>query len=170
MTSKTFDTEAFLRKVRSVKEDFHIRKVKQSNERSRRRVTILVVNEYLLAGGDIHRAFYLEADLYKELKKENLSCDPTEEEIRSRRLPRRKDKRIKHFNLLKLVSENFVEENKISYPLTEKIIHILTKEDEDGLSTDNIRRRTSKIFKHFQKDTCLFEKQKGLSLYRANKV
>jgi len=110
--SRVFDTKAFPGQVGLVKEEFNIRKVKRSNECFRRRVTILVVNEYLLADGDIHRAFYLEADLYRKLKKENLSCDPTEEEIRYRELPRRKDNRGRHFNPLKLVSENFVGENK----------------------------------------------------------
>lgn len=112
MRSRVFDTKAFPGQVGLVKEEFNIRKVKRSNECFRRRVTILVVNEYLLADGDIHRAFYLEADLYRKLKKENLSCDPTEEEIRYRELPRRKDNRVRHFNPLKLVSENFVGENK----------------------------------------------------------
>ena len=164
-----FDLQAFLEKVRLVKKDYHIKRVKRGSDRSQRRITILVINEYLKEGGNIHKAFYLEANLYRSLRKENLTCDPTEEEIRLQDAPRRKDKKIKHFNPLKLVSENFDTGGKQTYPLTKKIINIL-KEDKSGLPTDNTRRRAFKTFKHIQKDTRLFKKQARLSLYQANKV
>jgi len=170
VVSKKFDTEIFLKEVRLVKKDFHICTVKKGNDRYRRRIINLIIDNYLLMGGEIHRAFYLEADLYKQLKKVNLSCDPTPEEIRIREL-REKNNKVKHFNPLKLVSENFEEESEEPCPLTKKIINILTKkEKENGFSTNSTRRGTFKTFKYIQKDTRLFKKQKRFSLYRVDQI
>ena len=171
MISKKFNSKTFLKKVRSVKEEFHISKVSKGNDRYRRRIANLLIDKYLLTGGEIHKAFYLEADLYNQLKKVNLMCDPIPEEIRIRELRGKKDNKIKHFNPLKFVSENFEAENEESYPLTKKIINILTKKEEkDGIPADSTRRGAFKTFRYFQKHTQLFKKQKRFSLYKANQV
>jgi len=163
------DFTELLARVRLLKKEFNISPVKQSNEKNRRRITILIVDEFLKAEGDIHQAFYLEANLYQVLRKAQLKCDPTPEEIRLRELERSKRQRLKGFSPLRLVSENAYLPYKKTYPITKAIMKILTeKENINGFSGDNIRRRTSQTFKHLQKDTRLFKKQKGTSLYRAD--
>ena len=167
MKSKVFNIEEFLQQVKLIKREFGITRVKRVNDRSRRRIAILVTDEFLRYGGDIDEAFFLEADLYRLLRKTNLKCEPTPEEIRLRELPRRRHRKIKNLNPLKLASENFEPENRKPYSLTEAIVNILTgdEEDFDGVSADNIRRGTSQTFKHLPKDARLFTKQKGPSLY-----
>ena len=165
-----FDFQSFFNQVRLIKREFDISLVKRSNDRNRRRIAILVVDEFLKTRGGTDQAFYLEANLYQALKKVSLRCSPTPEEIRLRQLPRRRSAKIRRFDPLKLVSENADLEYEKPYPLTETILAILTedKENSNGISGDNIRRGTSKTFKHLQKDARLFTKQKRPSLYRAD--
>jgi len=166
------DFRKLLAGVRLIKKEFNISPVRRSNEKNRRRIAILVVDEFLKAEGDMHQAFYLEANLYQALRKVQLKCDPTPEEIRLRELGRSKRWRLKSFDPLKLVSENADLEYKKPYPITKTILNILTKDKEntDGFPADNNRRGTPQTFKHFQKDPQLFKKQKRFSLYRANKI
>jgi len=164
------DFHDFFERVRLIKKEFDILPVKQSNDRYRRRIALLIIDEFLKSGGDIHQAFFLEADLYRQLKKVSLRCNPTLEEVRIRELRRSRRQKIKSFNPLKLASENADLPYKKPYPLTREIIRLLTdkKEDTDGFPGDNIRRGAPQTFKYFQKDTRLFKKQKGTSLYRAD--
>jgi len=170
MEEKIFRIKEFLQKVKLIKTEFGITQVRHSNDKSRRRIAILVTDEFLKSGGDIHQAFFLEANLYANLKNCRFACNPTPEEIRIRELPRRKKQKVRYFDPLKLVSDNFEVESKNPYPLTEAIIKILVKdgEDADGVSGDRLRGGTPQAFKHLQKDTGLFTKQKGPSLYRAD--
>jgi len=79
--------------------------------------------------------------------------------------------KLRGFNPLKLVSENAYLPYKKAYPITKAIMKILTeKENINGFSGDNIRGGAPQTFKHFQKDTRLFKKQKRVSLYRADQV
>jgi len=170
MKSKVFDICEFLEQVKLIKTEFGITPVKRGNDTSRRRIAILVTDEFLRSGGDIHQTFFLEADLYQVLRKLDLRCDPTTEERRLRELPRKRHQKVKNFDPLRLVSENFDPENEKPYALTEAIVKILSEDEEDfdGVSGDNIRGGAFKTFKHLQKDSCLFTKQKGSSLYRAH--
>ena len=167
---RIFDVNQFLQQLRAIRERFHITKVGRSNERNRRRISILVVDEFLKAGGDIDQAFFLEANLYHNLKAYHLSCDPTLEEIRLRQLRRERRIKLGGFNPLKLVSENIEPEDYEPYPLTEAIIKILTegKEEKNGFSGDHKRRRPAQSFRYLQKDAQLFKKQKGPSFYRTH--
>lgn len=164
-----FNTREFLERFERVKIGFDIRSVRRGNDTFRRRIAILIRDEFLLAGGDVDQAFFLENNLYHNLGHCHLTCNPTPEEIRIGELSRKKGEKLKGFDPLKLVSENFGSAEKKPYPLTEAIIRALTeKEDEDGFSGDNPRGGAPKAFEHLQKDTRLFKKQKGTSLYRAD--
>lgn len=170
MAEKIFRIKEFLDQVKVIKTAFGITPAKRSNDTSRRRIAILVTDEFLRSGGDIHQAFFLEVNLYKNLKNCRFACNPTPEEIRIRELPRRKKQKVRYFDPFKLVSDNFEPERKNPYPLTEAIIKKLMKdeEDSDGVSGDHLRGGAPQAFKHLQKDTGLFTKQKEPSLYRAH--
>lgn len=167
MKHRTFRIDEFLSAIRSTKRDFHIRRLKRSNDRSRRRISILVVDEFLRARDDIHQAFFLEGNLYHNLKTHHLSCDPTPDETRLQQLRRKKGTRIGGFNPLKLVSENIEPEDYETYPFTEAIIKILTedKENQDGISTNSKGGATPGTSEHLQEDPRFFEEQKKLSFY-----
>ena len=166
---KIFPIREFLKEVKLIRTEFHITPVKRSNDTSRRRIAILIRDEFLRLGGNVDQAFFLEENLYGTLKNRHLSCNPTPEEIRIRELPRGKNAKTKGFDPLKLVSENFEPKGKDSYPLVQAIIEILSKEEEkDGLSGNNLRGGTPQTSEHLQKDTRLFTKQARSSLYRAD--
>lgn len=120
MTSRAFDIGSFLNGIRLIKSEFHITRVKRGNDRSRRRISLLVIDEFLRSGGDIHQAFFLEANLYTNLKNHHFTCNPTPEEVRIRELPRRKKQKVRCFDPLKLVSDNSEPERKNPYPLTKR--------------------------------------------------
>ena len=162
-----FSKEDFLKRVELIKRSSGIEKVKRSNDTFRRRIVILIVDEFLRSEGDIHRAFLLEANLYSSLQKHNFTCNPTPEEIRMREFPTGK-----RLDPLKLVSKNVKPEEEKPYPLSKAIIKILFQEKEDnhGVSTDYHRRGAPQTFRHLQKDSRLFKKQAGASLYRTDKV
>ena len=159
--------EEFLVRMQQVKREFSIKVVRRGNDTARRRVAIIVVDEFLMAGGGIHQAFFLEANLYHNLKRYNVSCDPSPEEVRLRELCRKKGTRMGGFNPLKLVSENIEPEDTEPYLLTEAIIEILTenKEDDNGFSTNHKGGPTPGTFGHLQEDPRFFEEQKKLSFY-----
>lgn len=162
---------SFLKRIELIKDEFNILPAKQSNDRHRRRITLLVVDEFLRAGGDIHQAFYLEANLYQSLKKVNLQCNPIPDEVWKRELPRGRKIKIKGFNPLKLVSQSARLKCRGPYPITRKALSVLLtqkKEEDDGFSTDNNRGGTAQTFRDLKKDPCLFTKQKRPSLYRAD--
>lgn len=155
--------------VRLVKKEFNILPATSSNDRNRRRIAILIVDEFLRAGDDVHQAFYLKANLYQTLKKINLTCEPIPEEKRLQELSRSKRQKMRDFGPLKLVSNNVKLGYRKPYPATKVLVKILM-EDADGFSRDNIRGGTPQTFKHLQKDASLFTKQKRISLYRADSV
>ncbi len=168
MKEKGFDTSEFVEHLKRVKEKFHIKRVKRTSVRSRRRITILARDEYLRLGGDIHQAFFLEADLYHLLRKVILGSDPTPQEKRLRELPRRRRPEGKSIDPLRLVSETYDPEDNIPCSLAEFVFNILTEEEQDGISGDNRRGRALKTFAHLQEDARPFTKQKRTSLYRAD--
>lgn len=112
---KSLDLSNFLLSVKSLKRELDINPVRCSNDKARRRVTNLIVEEFLQNGGDSHDAFFRESDLYIALKKVNLSCNPTPEEIKLRELPRKRDAKLRNFDLLELVSQNFESESEEPY-------------------------------------------------------
>lgn len=170
MAGEAFRISEFLGQVRPIKSEFGIVPAARGNDTSRRRIAILVIDEFLRLGGDVDQAFFLEANLYKNLKNCRFACNPTPEEIRIRELPRGKKTKMRRFDPLKLVSEYFEPKSRNPYPLTKAIIKILTEDEEDvdGVSGDRLRGGAPQTFKHLQKDTRLFTKQKGPSLYRAD--
>lgn len=168
MREKLIDVRKFLEQVRDLKKRFRIAKVARSNDKHRRRIAVLVRDEYLRLGGDIHQAFFLEADLYRLLKKVNLGSNPTPEEMRLRELPRRRGQKAKTIDPLRLVSENYDPGDEKCCPLVKIVLNLLAEEEKDGLSGDNLRGGTPQTFEHFQKDARLFTKQTGPSLYRAD--
>jgi len=164
-----FSVTEFLGRLQQIKNEFHIRPLRRGNDTFRRRITSLVRDEFLLSGGDVDQAFFLENNLYQNLRCHHLACSPTPEEIRIGELSRRSGVRFKTPDVLKLVSENFRSQEKTPYPLTSAIIEILTKEEEeDGFSRDNLRGGAPQTSEHLQKDTRLFTKQARSSLYRAD--
>ena len=162
--------QEFLVRIQQIKREFSIKVVRRGNDTARRRVAIIVIDKFLKAGGGVDKAFFLESNLYHNLKRLNLSSDPTPEEIRLRELRGGRKIRMRGFNPLRLVSENIEPEDTEPYLLTQAIIKILTenKEDNDGISGDHKGGGPSQTFKHLQKDPRLFKKQKGPSFYRAN--
>lgn len=159
--------QEFLVRMQQIKREFSIKVVRCGNDTARRRAAIIVVDEFLVAGGGIHQALFLEANLYHNLKRYNVTCDPSPEEVRLRELSRKKGTKMRGFNPLKLVSENIEPEDYGPYPLTEAIIKILTegKEDDNGISTNSKRGPASGTFEHLQEDPRFFEEQKKLSFY-----
>jgi|GEM_PF-3628760 len=168
MKEEFSDARTFLDQVGSIKKKYHISKVARSNDRCRRRIAALVRDEYLRLGGDIHQAFFLEADLYNFLRKMNLECDATPEERRLRELPRTRDQKGKRIDPLRLVSETYDPGEVKCYPFMQAILDILSEEEKNGIPRDNPRGRAPQTLEHLQKDARLFEKQKGTSLYRAD--
>lgn len=169
MAEEVFRINEFLDQVRLIRSEFGIAPANRGNDTSRRRIAILVRDEFLRSRGDVDGAFFLEENLYGTLKNRHLSCNPTPEEIRIRELPRGKNAKIRGFDPLKLVSENFEPKSKDPYPLTEVIIRILSEEEEeDGISGDNLRGGAPQTSEHLQEDTRLFAKQTRSSLYRAD--
>lgn len=164
--------QEFLEAIREIKRKFSIKVVRRGNDTARRRIAILLVDEFLMAGGGIDQALFLEANLYHNLKRLQFRCDPTSEETRLRELRRKKGINLRGFNPLKLASENIEPENYNPYPLTEAITKILTedKEEKNGFSGDHKRRRPAQSFRYLQKDARLFKKQKGPSFYRVDEV
>jgi len=171
MPSETFKANSFLIAVRDLRKSFGIARVKKGNDRDRRRITKVVVDEFLRAGGDVHQAFFLEANMYWSLKSLHLTCDQTPEERRIGELGRKRGVELRGFNPLKLVSESFKPKDTRPYRLTEAILKILAhKEDDNGISRDNPGGGAAKTSQHLQEDPCLFKKQRGPSLYRADEV
>jgi len=169
MAGEAFRISEFLGQVRLIKSEFGIVPAARGNDTSRRRIAILVIDEFLRLGGDVDQAFFLEENLYETLKNHHFTCNPTPEEIRIRELPRGKKTKMRRFDPLKLASEYFEPKSKNPYPLTEAIIRMLSKwEDKDGISGDHLGGGTPQTFEHLQKDSGLFTKQKGPSLYRAH--
>ena len=169
MAGEAFRISEFLDQVRLIKSEFGIVPVARGNETSRRRIAILVIDEFLRLGGDVDQAFFLEENLYETLKNHHFTCNRTPEEIRIRELPRGKNKKMRRFDPLKLVSEYFEPKSRNPYPLTEAIIRILSEQEgKDGISGDHLGGGTPQAFEHLQKDTGLFTKQKEPSLYRAH--
>ncbi len=162
--------QEFLMRMQDIKREFSIKVVRRGNDTTRRRVAIIVVDEFLMAGGGIHQALFVEANLYHNLKQLNLSCDPTPEEARLRQLRRQKRTRISGFNPLKLASENIEAEDYEPYSLTKAIINILPeeKEGQNELSGNHKGRGPARTFRYLQKNAQLFKKQKGPSFYRAH--
>jgi len=166
---KIFPIREFLKGVKLIRTEFHVTPVKRGNDASRRRIAILIRDEFLRVRGDVDRAFFLEENLYGTLKNYHLSCNPTPEEVRIRELPRGKNAKMRGFDPLRLVSENFEPKSTDPYPLTEAIIRILSKEEEEnGISGDNLRGGAPQTSEHLQEDTRLFTKQTRFSLYRAD--
>ena len=142
------DFHDFFEQVRLIKKEFNILPIKQSNDRYRRRITLLIMDEFLKSGGDIHQAFFLEANLYQELRKVSLRCDSTLEEVKMREVRQGGRQKLRGFNPLKLVSENAYLPYKKVYPITKAIMKILTeKENINGFSGDNIRGGAPQTFK-----------------------
>jgi len=132
------DKESFLKQINNFKNDYNIKpKSKNINDTERRRITILVIDEFLKAGGDNIQAIFLEQELYERLKGLKLRCDPINYEIRA------KENKIKNFSPLKLTSEphNYPCGRK-SKIVTELLKTLTEKEKTNGATKPQIRRLT----------------------------
>lgn len=134
------DKQALLKAVRFIKDEYYIRLIpkKEVTNKMRRRISILVTEEYLKAGGGIHDAFFFEAYLYDNLKNESLNCEKLDIEIEEEQ---KKYKKRKGFNPLKLVSERYKITNK-SKCITALALEIITELKKEAKKNDSRRHHT----------------------------
>jgi hypothetical protein len=131
----------FLSRVQVAKECLGIHVAAKSNDTVRRRITLSIIDEYLMCGGDAATAFFLEASLYYALKQTTLFCTglyPEEERWASLGKKRfGNDTR----EALKLVSEGY--ECKHQYPIVKKIMEVLNGagDNEVQITETNLRER-----------------------------
>jgi len=145
--------DGFMERVWELKRDFHIEpSKKQTTEDDARRITILVVEEFLKHFREtqelnhlLARAAFLEADLFHALKNESFRCDAIpNEEISHIPIKERKG-----FNPLKV---HEAREGKIS-DLAIKIIDTLKGKTDHGYQhqTNFEAGRITSIFQDLQK-------------------
>lgn len=160
------DQFKFLKHIEKLKTDYNISIAKTNNPTINKRITILVTDAFLIAGGDIHQNFYFEQDLYQALKSIPFTCDPIQAEEDYWEMPR---KERKGWNPLKLVSENASQEPPTKYmtELVNDVINILKKEVKNGVRRDNHRRRPLRTFKSKKVGTFKPKKKKRTSLHIA---
>ena len=146
------DFQEFLSRIREVRDKLGIFVAAKSNDTVRRRITLTIIDEYLMCGGDTASAFFLEASLYNALKQTTLFCTglyPEEERWAS--LGKRRfgnDTR----EALKLVSENF--ECNRRYPIVEKIMEVLNgaRDDEVPAKKTGHGKRANRPSRDFKMD------------------
>ena len=138
MDKNEFDQTSFLGSLGTLKSEFDIREIPQAvvTNQMKRRVTILVTDEFILAGGGIHQAFFFESCLYHHLKKESFNCEelPIESQEYEKKVKARKG-----FNPVKLVSETYVWEDD-SPCLKALVKQVIIKLKKKVVKTDEPRR------------------------------
>ncbi len=67
----------FLEQVKKLKENYNIRSIPtKTTDTDKKRIVKLVTDEYLKLRVNIHKAGFLEREIYEGLQDLNLSCDP----------------------------------------------------------------------------------------------
>lgn len=115
-----FNKNNFFLEITKRKEDYGIRPVsKNMSDTDRKRIAILITEEYLKAGGSSYKAMFLEREIYDGLKHEKLTCDPISREIHSQEL--------KHhdFNPLKITLS--INEKETQSSFVDQILLILNQ-------------------------------------------
>lgn len=150
------DQQKFLNSLKPLRQEYDIREIPQQTVTSKmkKRIAILVTDEFILANSNIHQAFFFESCLYFHLKKESFNCNelPIESQEYEKKVKARKG-----FNPLKLVSQNYTweEDSPCLKALVEQVIIELKKKEvkTNGLRRPYPRKRLTRSSAYKQKYT-----------------
>lgn len=144
-------TADVIKRINELKKGFNIRLVsKNISDTDRRRITILVTDEYLMEGGDNIQAIFFEQELFERLKGLKLRCDSIHYEIRAI------ENKAKNFNPLRLTSEPHNHPCGRNNRIVTEILETLTKKEEKNEPTrfktrrPHSRRKLGRVFQSKQ--------------------
>jgi len=127
----------FINKIKFLKEEYDIKKSShKTNSKDCCRIAIIITEAYLEVYHNSRKAFFLERELYEELKEEYLSCEPIYYEKRSKEL------KYKNRNPLKITLSSREHETRSTF--VQEIISILTYNPKKGKEKNGTKTKCKK--------------------------
>ncbi len=142
----------FIFRVREAMKQLGVYVAAKSNDTARRRITLTIIEEYFMCGGDTATAYFLEASLYYSLKQTTLFCTGLySEEERWASLGRKRFRNDTR-ETLKLVSEGYEGNNQ--HPLVNKIMEVLNGagDNEVQVKKTGHGKRANRLSRNFKMD------------------